>query len=566
MDGCLHAVSEYGEGSGALPIVPVQYWPVQYWPVRYWYEGCCLQGGRQLRLPRTELAETIARGLMRQLGDRREGKMYGVLLVEAPDGERWVLQAFSGLWDGQSTIDGWVPPIPGREELALDEQRVLEVLEAMKQELIALQQIPERQRYYAISQMFRDRLQVQLLQHQQRKLERHQQRQWLVEQLSSHSNNQPSDQLSGDALAIALEELNDQSRRDGLERRKLKQERDRALGSLKLVVERADERICELKQQRKQLSRQLQEQMQATYWLTNFAGESRSLQHLMPDGAMPTGTGDCCAPKLLHYAATHHLKPLAMAEFWWGPRSIDGTKVQGEFYGACAERCQPLMGFLLSGLPRRSCGAVAIEPLEILYEDEWLIAVDKPAGLLSVPGRASDRQDSVLSRVRGVLPEGETLLAVHRLDQDTSGVLLLARDRHTYRHLSQQFAQRQVSKVYEALLAGQICQDAGVIDLPLGSDWNDRPRQKVDYESGKPSLTHFRVIDRDNSQTRVEFYPLTGRTHQLRIHALVGLGVAIWGDRLYGCAADRLYLHARELTVHHPHTGQRLQVRSQPPF
>ena len=339
--------------------------------------------------------------------------------------------------------------------------------------------------------------------------------------------------------------------------------------------------MCELKQRRKALSRQLQEQLHAAYSLTNFSGQSLSLQQLMPGGAMPTGTGDCCAPKLLHYAATHSLKPLAMAEFWWGKSPVNQDKIQGEFYGACAERCQPLIGFLLSGLSQThplteigsikqySC-ATLTQTLPILYEDEWLIAVNKPTGLLSVPGRYSDRQDSVLSRLRHLLPDGMVLAAVHRLDQETSGILLLARDRQTHRQLSLQFQQRQVHKVYEAVLSGSAITDRGTIELPLWADPQDRPYQKVDWQRGKPSLTRFRVMAREVDGTRVEFMPLTGRTHQLRVHAADsrGFGVSILGDRLYGCraVASRLHLHARELRFDHPQSGQTLYLQAKTPF
>lgn len=509
--------------------------------------------------------------------------MYGVLLAETSSGEHGVLKAFSGLLNGCSQVEGWVPPIPGRDEIALEEARVLQRLEAIKQELLALQQRPERQQYDALSQVFETRLRQLTKFHHERKQERQQQRQRL-------SATQP-----GDALIAALEQLDEQSRQDGIERRRLKQERDAALNPLRDVLEQTDVRIRELKQQRKALSRQLQIQMHATYRLTNFAGQSLSIQDVIPN-AMPTGTGDCCAPKLLHYAATHGLKPLAMAEFWWGSTSVNGDKIQGEFYGACTERCQPLMGFLLSGLsgllPTPIAPPGSSAPLSILYEDEWLIVVNKPAGLLSVPGRYADRQDSVLSRLRHTWPDGERLMAVHRLDQDTSGILLLARDLQTYRLLSRQFQQRQVHKVYEAVLAGLVAADSGVIDLPLWSDPGDRPYQKVDEQRGKPSLTTFRVLSRDENTTRIEFIPKTGRTHQLRVHAAdaKGLGIPILGDRLYGVADSwhsspdgsrnessneslnessngaRLYLHARELIVIHPYSWQTLHLRVDTPF
>ena len=399
-------------------------------------------------------------------------------------------------------------------------------------------------------------------------------------------------------LTIALEQLDEESRQQGIERRQLKRQQNAVLQPLQQLIAATDTRISELKQQRKALSRQLQAQMQATYSLTNFSGRSQSLQQLMPKGS-PTGTGDCCAPKLLHYAATHHLKPLAMAEFWWGASSGNQDKIPGEFYGACAERCQPLMGFLLSGLKPISilnrdfyrttplslnilthlCSSNESNfpafpsikgEIPIIYEDEWLIAVNKPAGLLSVPGRYGDRQDSVLSRLRHLLPDGIALVSVHRLDQETSGILLLARDRQTHRQLSQQFQQHQIHKVYEAILSGAVTVEQGVIDLPLWGDPKNRPEQKVDWQHGKPSLTQFQIMAREGDYTRVEFTPLTGRTHQLRVHAadVQGLGVTILGDRLYGCRAvtSRLHLHARELRFEHPQLEKTLHLQANTPF
>lgn len=226
------------------------------------------------------------------------------------------------------------------------------------------------------------------------------------------------------------------------------------------------------------------------------------------------------------------------------------------------------MGFLLSGLkPTRN---LEKEQINVIYEDEWLIAVNKPSGLLSVPGRYIDTQDSVLSRLRHMLPEEEMLAAVHRLDQDTSGILLLARDSQTYRQFSQQFQQRQVYKVYEAILAGVINTDTGIIDLPLWGDPENRPYQQVDWQRGKPSVTNFREIAREGDYTRVEFVPLTGRTHQLRVHAsdVQGLGVVILGDRFYGCTAkaNRLHLHARELSFLHPRSGKTIHLHIKTPF
>ncbi len=681
----------------------------------YWYEGLCPQSGELLRLPRTRMSEDLARGLMQYLAADdsydREGKMYGILLVEMPSGEQRILKAFSGLLNGCSVVDGWVPPIPGRSRVEATEARTLAQLEAMKQELIALNQLPQRQEYAALLSEFELQLQVLNARHRNCKQQRDEQRQLLCQT------------LAGDTLLIALEKLNQESRLEGIECRQLKRQRDAILQPLKKIVEAADERMRVLKQARKELSRELQAEMHAAYSLVNFLGKSRSLQELMPTNSIPTGTGDCCAPKLLHCAAVHNLKPLAMAEFWWGAPS--GDKVPGEFYGACSDRCQPLMGFLLSGLPQnpivsgpkaypafspsanskslskaefkksvnqsfnggiearptsqtlrgklhadptnhqnnhggtgkmpvpdrswgklhadptnhqnnhggtgilpvakktvaeaetrswgrqdahptnlkkiggtgilpvtdRSWGAQDAHPtnhqnnpggtgilpvtnpqemLPIVYEDKWLIAVNKPSGLLSVPGRYLENQDSVLSRLQNLLQDGLELTAVHRLDLATSGILLLARDKETSSQLSLQFEKRRVHKVYEAVLSGTVNIEAGTIALPVKEDPKNSLLQQVNWECGKPSVTRFQVMAKEGNCTRVEFLPLTGRTHQLRVHAadVRGLGMPILGDRLYGChaAANRLHLHARELSFEHPQLGSRLSLQVATPF
>ncbi len=509
--------------------------------ISYWYEGFCPQSGELLRLPRNQLVESIARQLMQHFASNevysREGKMYGLLLGETKSGQQQVIKAFSGLLNGNSTVEGWVSPIPGRDRLFLAESLTLATLETIKQELIALQKIPAQQQYDLLAQEFDNKWRELTLLHNGRKKDRQQQRQR--------------------ADLAALEQLDAQSRQDGIERKLFKRDRDAVLQPLKAQIETLQSQIRELKQQRQALSRQLQTQMHENLCLTNFAGESLPLTDLMPNG-IPTGTGECCAPKLLHYAATVGLKPLAMAEFWWGSSTTD--KVQGQFYGACTERCQPLMGFLLSGL---SPAPVVVNPapLTILYEDEWLIAVNKPPKLLSVPGRYRTAQDSVAGRLG--------LATVHRLDYETSGILLLARDRLTHRNLSIQFQQRNTRKVYEAILAGVVTSESGTINLPLWGDPTNRPYQKVDEQKGKPSITQYKTLSATNGYSRLEFLPLTGRTHQLRVHSVdkQGLGVPILGDFLYGCTeGERLHLHAKELCFEHPQSKEIICLQAETPF
>jgi tRNA pseudouridine32 synthase / 23S rRNA pseudouridine746 synthase len=550
----------------------------------YYYQGVCPQTGELQYLPRTALVEQIAYGLMQHLGkDERyshEGKMYGVLLIELPDGEQRILKAFSGLLNGCSVVEGWVPPISGRDEVVFDEKLTLVELEKIKQEIIALTQLPERQQYDDLVREFEMRSHSITNNHRIRKQQRQQKR-----------------QFADTVLSAALDE---ESRQDGIELKLFKRDRNTVLQPLLQIIDSANTRIKELKEQRKELSRQLQIKMHAAYSIMNFWGQSESLQKLM--ASIPTGTGDCCAPKLLHYSAAQGYKPLAMAEFWFGAASLD--KITGQFYGACLERCQPLMGFLLSGLTQSKqitynldINTVTtdkkIEPnhhvapglygqgnpdptysaLPILYQDEYLIAVNKPAGLLSVPGRYYHNQDSVISRLRNFLPN-EKIIPIHRLDQDTSGILLVARNLDVYRQISQKFQQRQIHKVYEAVLSGLINVDKGVIELPLWGNPDNRPYQEVNFQYGKPSVTHFQIINqvisKQKKYTHIEFIPLTGRTHQLRVHAadIRGLGIPILGDKLYGCSAgaSRLHLHAKELRFEHSQLGKTLHLYAETLF
>ncbi len=549
--------------------------------VTYWYEGRCPYSGEILCLPRTLQAEAIAKDLMQELAQTisTEGKMYGILLTKSTTGERIVLKSFSGLLNGESHVSGWVPPIAGREKVALEESITLTKLATIKQKLIELSQIPERLEYERRSQEYELQLQILRDRHQVSKQQRQIKRSQLLESLEKKE------------LVIALQDLDRESQLEKITRRNFKRERERdqVLMSLKQMISDADVRMIALKQQRRELSRTLQTQMHNAYVLTNFAGKTRSLRQLITEGAMPTGMGDCCAPKLLHYAATHNLTPLAMAEFWWGNPSPDGYKIQGEFYGACVERCQPLMGFLLSGrrsVPaslknegeqqenQKSQASIFKSNLErelpIIYEDEYIMAIAKPAGLLSVPGRYLDTQDSALSRLRQYLDDSISLYPVHRLDRQTSGILLFARNLETLRSLNQQFQEREIRKVYEALLSGRIESDRGTIDLPLWGNPENRPYQQVDLQRGKPSVTQFQLLRHEENYSRIEFIPLTGRTHQLRVHAADprGLGITILGDRLYGCNAvtSRLHLHARELSFIHPRSQEVIHLQIPVPF
>ncbi|MGK7932108.1 MAG: pseudouridine synthase [Microcystaceae cyanobacterium] len=526
----------------------------------YWYEGICPKTGQLLRLPRTPLVEAIAHQLMRQLEQKDEqfyrGKMYGILLVETSDQQLKVIKAFSGLAIHSLDLQEWVSPISGKDQVILEEKRTVAKLDELKEKIADLQNIPEREQLQQLKEKFEAELQQLREQQHQAKLKR-QEKRALFQQT-----------LTGSTLKLALSQLDNESFNASRALKEFKDQWKEKLQPLEDKVKGVDSKIKQLKTRRKVLSRQLQSQLFQAYSITNFGGESRSLDSFMQEKYFPTGTGECCAPKLLHHAATHRLIPLAMAEFWWGKDSTD--KRSGQFYGACEERCQPLMGFLLSGLnSSEKALKITAQQLDILYEDQSLIAINKPEGLLSTPGRYLETQDSVLSRLRHQYPDGMNFRAIHRLDQATSGILLIARNGETQNILSQQFRQRKIHKVYEALLNGILKVDQGMIKLPLWGDPNDRPYQSVNEKKGKRSLTQFKVIQRENNLTRIEFIPLTGRTHQLRVHAAdkQGLGIPILGDRLYSLSEySRLCLHARELVFYHPKTQEKIKLISPTPF
>lgn len=206
------------------------------------------------------------------------------------------------------------------------------------------------------------------------------------------------------------------------------------------------------------------------------------------------------------------------------------------------------------------------DPLDVLYEDGHIVVVNKPSGLLSVPGRGEHLADCLLTRVQAAFPDA---LLVHRLDRDTSGVMVFALTAHAQRSLSMQFEKRSTKKTYVARVSGKIAEKQGSIDLPLIVDWPNRPLQKVCHDTGKPALTDWRVMKVGGGETRVRLSPKTGRSHQLRVHMLA-IGHVILGDPLYATGEDleypRLMLHSEELRLNHPENGKGMSFRAKAPF
>ena len=322
--------------------------------------------------------------------------------------------------------------------------------------------------------------------------------------------------------------------------------------------------INQLKEERRQKSAQLQQQLFEQYAFLNQYQELKSLGTIF-NGNPPAGAGECAAPKLLHYAFQHSLKPIAMAEFWWGQSPKSEVRKHQQFYPACTGKCEPILNHMLKGIslennPFQTNPAVG-KSLEIVYEDDHLVVVNKPAEFLSVPGKQIT--DSVWSRVKSLYPNATGPLIVHRLDMSTSGLLLIAKSGEIYKNLQAQFIKRKIKKRYVALLGGKLNESKGEINLPLRVDLDNRPNQIVCYEYGKPAQTLWEVIKRKENQTLVHFYPITGRTHQLRVHAAhqLGLNAPIVGDDLYGTKANRLHLHAESITFNHPITKETITLR-----
>ena len=264
-------------------------------------------------------------------------------------------------------------------------------------------------------------------------------------------------------------------------------------------------------------------EIQAAYPIVNARGETGTLADIFAPKQAPGGTGDCAAPKLLNHAYRKGLKPVALAEFWWGPPPQAGDRREGAAYPACRGKCGPLLPFMMEGLnpePPPLAGVLSVDAdaPKAVYEDDDILVVNKPAGLLSVPGRGRALKDSVYARIQKRHPEFEGSLLVHRLDLETSGLLVIGKSPKAHRELQRLFAGRQVEKRYVAWIEGSPQTDEGVIDLPMRLNPDDRPRQVHDPVHGKAARTRWRVLERRGDRTRMALFPETGRTHQLRLH------------------------------------------------
>jgi tRNA pseudouridine32 synthase/23S rRNA pseudouridine746 synthase len=522
----------------------------------YAYSAWCRHCGTTHRLPRTGDALVAVKSLAAEVGEggyfAGDGKMLGVLIGDEPSGRTVTLRAFSGALAGRPYAPGFVGPTRNGGFTEDEERQTLAALSALSREIALVDVEAARLELQGVLHPYDARIAGLESIRRTARQERQRQREELGRSPLSCE------------VEVRLAALDAASRAERQALRHLRRERDEAAAPLRARFDVLEKRRQELRRERRRRSRALQAAMHASHGLVNFAGRYAPLRELFGSRGIPSGAGDCCAPKLLHAAALAGIRPHAMAEIWCGPSPADGSRRDGEVYGPCDEKCAPLLGHLLCGLEK------PLPPVSILFEDEDLLVVDKPAGLLSVPGRTSATRDCVESRLALLRPDDPYLRAAHRLDLGTSGVLVIARSATSLGCLTRAFAERRIAKRYEAIVAGTVAECRGVIDLPLRADRRDYPLQVVDRRAGKRAVTEFEVRGRSELGTRLDLFPRTGRTHQLRAHcaAAEGLGTPILGDPLYGDAstAPRLMLHAARLEVAHPSTGRSMVFESPTPF
>ena len=481
------------------------------------------------------------------------GKMFGVLVVKNSHDETGYLSAFSGMLEQGWNNDGFVPPVfdqKQRDALLTDgEQQLADLTNAISKLQSDEQYVHDLKLLSKLDSDAEDDLKRLKEEHAAKKARRHSVRE------------------KPDTDESELRVLANESRSDKMELKRLTGKLAQASVELRTRVEKFQHQTDALKKQRKKQSRNLQVKLFEGYRLCDTNSSITSISELFEGVMPPSGAGDCAAVKLVQYANLNKLQPVALAEFWWGAPPAGGLRKNGRYYPACRSRCRVLLPHMLTGLsivtPKHEQAVrYTSEYPKVLYEDDDIVLVEKPVDLLSVPGKVLT--DSVETRLKARYPHVNGVMLLHRLDQATSGVMIAAKHARAYKSLQHQFQNRTIKKRYIAVLDGLLTNDEGSVELPLRLDYYDRPRQMVCSERGKQALTHYEVISKGSQTTRIAFYPHTGRTHQLRVHAAHadGLNCPIRGDELYGQPLDRLYLHAEEISFDHPGTGCRMTIAS----
>ena len=494
------------------------------------------------------------------LDELSKGKMFGVLVVEDRNGHLGFLAAYSGLLACRNDWEWFVPPIFDFQQPDGYFKKEEAVISHINRQLTDLQESDEWRLTHQQMESIRKTQDAELKAYRQLMAEAKAKRHLVRASLNMHPEQKQSIEAK----------LTRESQTMKADLKRLKKEHAEQMAESIARIEEMHEKANLLKHERKQRSDALQRWLFSHFVVLNARGEKQHLLHIFADTKTPippSGAGDCCAPKLLQYAYIHQLRPLSIAEFWWGASPVGSLRNHLSYYPACRGKCLPILTYMLQGIDveenpwEKQTG----EKPEIIYEDQWLMVVNKPAGMLSIPGKSDNW--SVWSFVREHCPEATGPLLVHRLDMATSGLLLAAKTKQIHQDLQAQFHHRTVEKRYVAMLEkplpGNIPTE-GIINLPLSADPMDRPRQRVDLAQGKPAITYYKTTDGQ----RVVLWPKTGRTHQLRVHCAHpdGLCCPIKGDTLYGSPSSRLFLHAESITITHPVRGERMTFEAKAPF
>ena len=504
-------------------------------------------------------------GLENDLSSTPIGKMFGVLVVRNQENKIGYLAAVSGKLANTNQHKIFVPPV---FDMLNKNGFFLEQEERLNEINRILESLENNQNYLQLKEDF---LQSEI----NSKLKIEEGKQLLKSNKKDRKSQREtiSSTLSEEEIQFFEEDLVKQSLRDKYEFRVLSEKLDAEKQLLLNKINVFENEISSLKEERKTKSNSLQNQLFNQYQFLNKFKQEKGLLEIFSNTVFqqpPAAAGECAAPKLLQYAFQNDLEPICMAEFWWGDSPKSEVRKHGQFYPACTGKCEPILGHMLQGIELNENLLLkqnsTVEELEILYQDDDLVVINKPEEFLSVPG--IEIKDSVYLRIKHQFPLATGPIIVHRLDMSTSGILVLALNKESHKLLQQQFIKRKVHKRYIALLDGNIEHDNGFIDLPLRVDLDDRPRQMVCYEHGKTAQTKYEVITRKDNKTLVYFYPITGRTHQLRMHAShrLGLNAPIIGDDLYGKKANRLHLHAESLEFTHPKTKELMKFQVEPNF
>ena len=478
------------------------------------------------------------------------GKMFGVLVVKNTDGDLGYLASFSGKLADESLPNKFVPPIFNmRTQGSFYEQGEKEIEKIGGK----IQQLKKDKNYLLNKKLLKKHTEYVkkdlAIQRKKMRTSKH---------LRKHQKEEARLRLDDKSFEVFTKKLIQESFNDQFFYRELQEYYEDKIKKIKKSLLLFENTIEEHIRNRKKISKTIQNTLFEKYQFLNQQKEQKGLLDIFDNASArpPAGSGDCCAPKLLQYAFQHRLIPVVMAEFWWGISPNSAIRKHKNFYPSCQSRCKPILRHMLEGvqmdenlLLKNLSESVA---LKIVFEDDDLIIVNKPPEFLSVPGK--EIKDSVYTRIKQKYPSVTGPIIVHRLDMSTSGILVLTKTKEANKILQQQFIKRTVKKRYVALLSGKVSEKKGTITLPLRLDLDDRPRQLVDFKNGKTAKTNWTIISENNTHTRIHFYPVTGRTHQLRVHAAHkdGLNLPIIGDDLYGTKQDRLYLHAEFIEFIHP--------------